>query len=135
MPRVDRRIAESMAVAGAVVAEEVPEPLVRTLAVPCSAASAAATVPVTADTGAWTGVALTDDAAASTARIAELMAVAGAVVAEAAPEPLGRILVVPCSAASAAATVPVTADTGACTVWAVPEPVALAGPSGWSARR
>ena len=83
---------------------------------------------VTADTGACTGAAVTDDIVAPTARIAELMAVAGAAVAEVVPDPVLRALVVDCSALSAAAIVPVTADTGACTVWAMPEPVAPSGP-------
>ena len=82
---------------------------------------------VTADTGACTGAAVTDDTVAPTARIAELMAVAGAAVAEVVPDPVLRALV-DFSALSAAATVPVTADTGACTVWAMPEPVAPSGP-------
>jgi hypothetical protein len=130
------RIAELMA-AGAVIAEVAPGPLLRALVMDCSAPSAAATVAVTADTGACTGcvmpelVALseparlagaevTDDATELTAWIAELTtagAVAGAVAVAVAvkgtPEPLARVLTAPCSAVPAAVTVPVTADTGA----------------------
>ena len=97
---------------------------------PCSAVPAAATIDVTADTGAWAGAAaVAVDAGALTVRIAELMAAAGAVIAEVAPDPLLRALVVDCSALLAAATVAVTADTGACTVWAMPEPVVPSEPA------
>jgi hypothetical protein len=56
----------------------------------------------------------TDDTTVPTAWMAGLAAAASPAVAEATPEPLVRAWVAPFSAVPAAATVPVTADTG---VW------------------